>query len=549
MNLHNLVPNRALLWKEWKYAGGMYLGLLGVVAYLSSFQFIMDLSRCIKYPELQVGFQMSELVNFYEGGASFIVMLMVVGIGAVIMGAERDKNTFNLMLAMPFSRQQIVTSKFVIGIAAIITIFTVNSLLVTSLMQAFSGYVSWYDYGFGFTAGDVWRWALTNIIVLAYIFTFTLFISTLSGTTLGNGILSMIFLVFPIGFFGLILMNLQYWFPEMTNSIWWTVEKILTQITVPAYLLMPVNTYLKLNVISLLSYGMIVLMIAVWYGLTVWLFNKNPMERNGEVLMFSQTEGFFKLGVTVCFALLGGVISGYVFYDFSSVFAIFGYVITGALAWWAVTRLIERRKGGALRDEKKALSAPAVIIIGIFMAAFMVLSLGYQHKEMQHHSMGPITHIEGVSLDQLLQYKDSYVGDASAVGGIVANLPGSGFVKQISLETTNTPYGIQVDYGLREGSNLQQEFLQFWDEENTKNILTNNAVTLFILVQNVDTVTFNLDTPDKQSFSFTRQELENFYGKDLRQYAQNKTMWEQEVLTDLISSNEKLIKLIEQGAD
>lgn len=179
----------------------------------------------------------------------------------------------------------------------------------------------------------------------------------------------------------------------------------------------------------------------------------------------------------------------------------------------------------------------------------VVFLVGCQSSETQHHPIGPITDIKAVSIETLLKYQDSYVGDASAVGGIVGNLPGSGFVKQISLETTNAPYGIQVDYGLRENSNLQKEFVQFWDEENTKNILINNAVALFVLVQNVDTVTFNLDTPNKQFFSFTRKELENFYGKDLRLYAQDKTLWEQEVLTDLINSSEKLNNLIKQGAD
>lgn len=347
MNLHNLVPNRTLLWKEWKYAGGIYLGLLLIVTYLTSFQFIMDLSNDIKYPELMAGFRMSGLVGLYEAGTCIFIMLMVVGAAAVTMGGERDKNTFNLMLAMPFTRQQIINSKFVSGVIAITTIFTVNALFVTLLMQVFSEHVNRYNYGFGFTVGEVWMWALINIIVLAYIFTFTLFISTLSGTTLGNWILSFIFLVFPLGFTSLILMNLDYWFPYGNYNMWAIVSQVAAQITVPAYLLVPLAQHPGVFAFSSpLVYGIIMLLVGLLYGLTVWLFNQNPMECNGEVLMFSRLEGFFKLGVTVCFGLLGGVIGGYAFYNYSPVFAILGYLLAGALAYWAVNGLIERRKGG-----------------------------------------------------------------------------------------------------------------------------------------------------------------------------------------------------------
>lgn len=539
MNLHNLIPNKTLLWKEWKYAGGMYLGLLAIITYLSSFQFIMDLAQCIKYPELQVVFRMSELVNYYEGGVGTFLILVVVGIAAIVMGNERDKNTFNLMLAMPFTRQQIVTSKFVTGLAAIITSFVVNALLVTMLMYAFEGAVSRYAYGFGFTVADIWVWVLTNIIVLAYVFTFTLFISTLSGTTLGNAILSIIFLVFPIGFPALILMNLEFWFPGVNYAMWEALGSFFLKITVPAYLMAPISVYPKLQVISLYFYGMIVLMMAVLYCLTVWLFNKNPMERNGEVLMFSQTEGFFKLGVTVCFALLGGVMSGYIFYPYSAAFAVLGYVITGALAWWAVTRLIERRKGGVSKDEKKAFPASAAAIVGVFLAIFIILILGYRSTATHHRAMEPITAIEAVNVDELWNYRDSYVGDASAVRGIIGHLPGNGYVQRISLQTTEMPYGIQVDYGLELNSDGREEFERFFAEQKIQQILFNNAAVLFALVQNLDTVTFNIDTVNKQAYTFSRADLESHFGRDLRQYAKDKMLWEQEILPELTRSVEK----------
>lgn len=348
MSLSNLMPNRTLLWKEWKYTGGLYLTLLVVVSYFTSFQFIMDLMRDIKYPAFMVGFEMSNLVGLYDPGFSIITLLVVVGIAAFTLGGERDKNTFNLMLAMPFTRQQIINSKFVLGIGAITTSFAVNALFVSLLMRIFAEQVNRVNYGFGFTVGEVWMWALINIIVLAFIFTFTLFISTLSGTSLGNGILSIIFLAFPVGFAGLAIMNFDIWFPAtIYNSTFMDIGgKIVNQLTVPAYFMIPLDVYPSNFILSQpLAYSLLVLAVGGLYGLTVWSFNKNPMERNGEVLIFSKLEGVFKLGVTVCFSLLGGIFISSMFYDYGRIFALVGYLLTGALTWWAVNRLINNRKG------------------------------------------------------------------------------------------------------------------------------------------------------------------------------------------------------------
>ncbi|MEJ8553128.1 DUF4825 domain-containing protein [Tepidibacter sp. Z1-5] len=149
--------------------------------------------------------------------------------------------------------------------------------------------------------------------------------------------------------------------------------------------------------------------------------------------------------------------------------------------------------------------------------------------------------IQEINIEKLIEYKDSYVGDNSAVGGILYNLPGNIYVKQFSLQTNTEPYGIKVDYGLQENSNLKEEdFDKYWNSESVENIFLNNATTLFILVKNVDKVEFELDTPNKQSFTITRKELETFYGKDLREYSRDTSLWEKEVLKGVINSSEKV---------
>lgn len=145
-----------------------------------------------------------------------------------------------------------------------------------------------------------------------------------------------------------------------------------------------------------------------------------------------------------------------------------------------------------------------------------------------------------IDLDRLIKYKDAYVGDNSAVGGILFELPGNIYVKSFALQTGSLPYIIEVNYGLNGNSNLQEEDLnKYWTEENIQNIFLNNATSFFILVKNVDEVRFTLETEKKRSFRISRKEMEEFYGNDLKGYALDKEMWLKEVIQNTINNSER----------
>ncbi|MCY6484903.1 DUF4825 domain-containing protein [Clostridium aestuarii] len=158
-----------------------------------------------------------------------------------------------------------------------------------------------------------------------------------------------------------------------------------------------------------------------------------------------------------------------------------------------------------------------------------------------------------INISRLLDSKNTYVGNINEVSNILWNLPGDRFKKGILLQTKNEPYGIEVNYGLndKEKNELndeekaylekrKKELNEYWTDENTKKVFLNNATTLFILVKNVDRVKFNLDAKNKCSFSISRKELEEFYGKDLRKYVENIKLWEKEVLENTINSDKKI---------
>ena len=73
-----------------------------------------------------------------------------------------------------------------------------------------------------------------------------------------------------------------------------------------------------------------------------------------------------------------------------------------------------------------------------------------------------------------------------------------------------------------------------------KKVFLNNATTLFILIKNVDIVTFSLDSTPQKSLSVTEKDLEEFYSKDLTPYAENTSLWQKEILDDILKSNDKI---------
>lgn len=109
----------------------------------------------------------------------------------------------------------------------------------------------------------------------------------------------------------------------------------------------------------------------------------------------------------------------------------------------------------------------------------------------------------------LFKFKDSYVGDNSAVGNITRELPSPNGeqIDGLELKTTEEPYGIIVNYKSVETTEQTKV--------NYEETALFNATYLFALVKNVDWVTFHFV---HQELTVTREDLQNWYGKDLREF-------------------------------
>ncbi|MDG3044757.1 DUF4825 domain-containing protein [Bacillus altitudinis] len=113
--------------------------------------------------------------------------------------------------------------------------------------------------------------------------------------------------------------------------------------------------------------------------------------------------------------------------------------------------------------------------------------------------------IEDISLKQLSKHKNTYLGDNSTVRTILSDLPG-GIIREFEIidgKALNVTYGVKENAGYTE-----KQFDAFWfDQKDTiEKTYLYNAISLFILVHNVEQVTLNMSSKEEPSVTFKRKQ-------------------------------------------
>lgn len=146
------------------------------------------------------------------------------------------------------------------------------------------------------------------------------------------------------------------------------------------------------------------------------------------------------------------------------------------------------------------------------IALILLVGLGGCGKsKIADESIKPISEI---NLEELQKYKNSYVGDNSAVINIIEKLPANIYKGEISLKTDKEPYGITINYKVNEKLE-KEDFYNFWEREDVNKVLEKNAVIMLGLINNAENIEFNVDNVGETNYKYNRKDLEKKYGKDL----------------------------------
>lgn len=154
--------------------------------------------------------------------------------------------------------------------------------------------------------------------------------------------------------------------------------------------------------------------------------------------------------------------------------------------------------------------------------------------------------------ERLLEYKTDFVGDNSKVGGLLSRLsfPEDARYNGFSLQTEEKPYGVTVKFKVDEETRKKYE----QPEGRAHETFARNAVLLFALIGNVDSISFQMDdgsTPFELNYS--RGWADGIMLEDVRNYAASVQQLQELMGTSIFShlSDEKpgymLMKLGRNG--
>ncbi|MBR0629443.1 DUF4825 domain-containing protein [Bacillus altitudinis S70-5-12] len=171
----------------------------------------------------------------------------------------------------------------------------------------------------------------------------------------------------------------------------------------------------------------------------------------------------------------------------------------------------------------------------ILLLLTVVLSgCGSQANEQKSDIKG----IEDISLKQLSKHKNSYIGDNGAVGAILSDLPGN-VIREYEIVDKKA---LKVTYGVKENTNdTEEQFDSFWfDKKDTieKNYLY-NALALFILIDNVEQVTLQMNAKDEPSVTFKRKQLQKKLSHSFKEYKDDTALWQKELVDGVVKSKDK----------
>lgn len=131
----------------------------------------------------------------------------------------------------------------------------------------------------------------------------------------------------------------------------------------------------------------------------------------------------------------------------------------------------------------------------------------------------------GYAVDQLMESKTNFVGDNSKVVALIGEMPLPAGLEDagIELKTGSRPYEVTVNYSMKDAAGVMK------DGAISGEAFYRNSILLFSLIDNVDSIIHVIADHTGEydgvtyTYTFTREQIEEQLGEDVRQYATDET--------------------------
>jgi len=281
---------KGLLWKEWRQyywsfiLAFIVIGLEPVMAPIT--YWVYRSGRADAWSDgikaiLATGFSTTEMV----------AIIAVIVLAALMLAGERGSG-LNYLVSTPVSRQQIITAKYIVGSLGILAI-----MLFISLFLIVAGQLLPASY----STLEVIQWAMLTTVALLCLFSLALLVASFSGGILSSIIFAHIIIGLP---WILVSLTLQVFrqFCQVSSALEFKARYIVTYLFIPDYITRDRryiwsgnNSQFIDRVMPDYPLEITILLLAslLFFWLAIKIFEKNPLERQGELLLFGN---FKKIG-------------------------------------------------------------------------------------------------------------------------------------------------------------------------------------------------------------------------------------------------------------
>ncbi|KEK26014.1 ABC transporter permease subunit [Bacillus gaemokensis] len=260
--------------------------------------------------------------GYHLQGADAILFpaLLLMGLSLLLTGWERNSQTIDVLWSMPFKQSHLFLSKWLLGIIHIVSVLSLSWLLmyiiyrstIHAQYQSFSPFHIYFSYA---------------IITLIAVYTFTLFIGTITGNIISQSVLSYILMIFPIYIFGLIFPFFALHVDLSQEEYNYNYNKYVNY-TENTSVVAPL-THFRINynynpqrdtfkdefgnihvgpdyhhIPSAWTLLSPILYILVCLPLGAYLYTRAPNEHNGKILLYPRLHVYFLICTSICFGLL-----------------------------------------------------------------------------------------------------------------------------------------------------------------------------------------------------------------------------------------------------
>jgi ABC-type transport system involved in multi-copper enzyme maturation permease subunit len=288
---------KGLLWKEWRQyywsfiLAFIVIGLEPVLVPITYWVYRTDAwSHGIK-GILATGSSTTET----------IAMIAVIVLAALMLAGERGSG-LNYLVSTPVSRRQIITAKYIVGSLGILAI-----MLIISLFLIVSGKVLPAQY----STQEVIQWATLTTAALLCLFSLALLVASFSGGILSSVLFTAIIMGLPWMLVSLTMYVFRQ-FCTVSTALELKARYIVTYIFIPDYITRDGRHIWNSNSNQFIDrvapdypLEIIALLLAslLFFWLAINIFEKNPLERQGELLLFGNFKQIGALFISFLSAL------------------------------------------------------------------------------------------------------------------------------------------------------------------------------------------------------------------------------------------------------